>query len=147
MSVQNRKELSEKNKYHISGHKFYELVHFCLQYNDYVKEVKDMDDGYYSNLIYSVSKGSYYSNPVEKAVIHRENLLEKIELIEQTAKETSKELEPYILKSVTTEVILPNGKVMMAGYDWMKTHMDIPCGKDMFYELRHKFFWLLRQKK
>ena len=147
MRLQTRNELSEKNPYHISEHKFYELVHFCLQYNDYVKEYEELRDGYSPVLSYGIMKGSYYSNPVEKTVIYKERLREKIETIEQTAKETSETLGDYILKSVTTEVVLTNGKIMMAGYDWMRTHTDIPCGKDMFYELRHKFFWLLSKKK
>lgn len=147
MGLQVRPELSEKNPYHIPKHKFYELIHFCLQYPDWIAELDELQDGYTPVKAYGIAKGTYYSNPVEKIVIYRQSLEEKIKLIEDTTKEASEELAPYLLKSVTTDVVLPNGKVTMIGYDWLKTHMDIPCGKDMFYDARHRFFWLLRQKK
>ena len=38
MSTVIRPEISEKNKYWISKHRFYELRHFCLQYREWERE-------------------------------------------------------------------------------------------------------------
>ena len=35
--------LSKKNKYYISKHRYYELKHFCLQYNEWIEELKKLD--------------------------------------------------------------------------------------------------------
>ena len=35
-----RPELSKKNKYYISKHRYYELKHFCLQYPEWVEKYK-----------------------------------------------------------------------------------------------------------
>ena len=32
-----RAKISEKNKYYIDKHRYYELKHFCLQYNEWKK--------------------------------------------------------------------------------------------------------------
>lgn len=37
MSKDVRSELSKRNKWHISKHKFLELKHFCLQYPEWHK--------------------------------------------------------------------------------------------------------------
>lgn len=46
---------------------------------------------------------------------------------------TDKELSSYILKAVTE------------GYSYfnLKARLEIPCSKDIYYELYRRFFWLL----
>jgi hypothetical protein len=47
------------------------------------------------------------------------------------------ELHSYILKGVTEGV----------SYKWIKSKLKIPCGRDAYYDLYRRFFWLLNRKK
>ena len=44
MGTRIRAELSEKNKYWISRHRYYELKHFCLQYPSWRRTYAALDD-------------------------------------------------------------------------------------------------------
>ena len=63
-----------------------------------------------------------------------------IDMIEEAAKETSKELAPYILKSVTND--LPYSYIE---YDSVMGR--IPVGKTEFYGYRRLFYSVLDKKK
>jgi hypothetical protein len=58
---------------------------------------------------------------------------EKIDLIERTAIEADRYLYEYIIKAVTENL----------SYTYLKSKLDIPCGKDMYYDRYRRFFWLL----
>ena len=44
MSTTIRPEISEKNKYYIDKHRYYELKHFCLQYPLWEKQYNELSD-------------------------------------------------------------------------------------------------------
>ena len=73
----------------------------------------------------------------EHLVIRRMKLRERCELIEQTAIEADPDLYPYILEGVTAEY---------ASYKYLRQVKEIPCGKNMYYDRRRKFYWLLSKK-
>ena len=81
--------------------------------------------------------GSGSSNETEALAIRRMELKKKIETIEQTAIEADAELYPYILKAVTNE---------WATFRYLKDSLGMPCEKDMFYERRRKFYYLMSKK-
>jgi hypothetical protein len=58
---------------------------------------------------------------------------ERIKLVEQAAQEADKYLWHYILRAVTEGL----------SYTYLKTKLDMPCGKDMYYDRYRKFFWIL----
>ena len=58
---------------------------------------------------------------------------DRINLVEQTAKQADDELYMYLLKGVTEEL----------SYTYLKSQLNIPCGKDMYYDRYRRFFWLL----
>ena len=58
---------------------------------------------------------------------------DKIKMIERVAKEADEYLHEYIVKAVTEDL----------SYTYLKTKLDIPCGRDMYYDRYRKFFWLL----
>lgn len=129
--------MNEK-KYEISKHRFLELYHFCMQYQEWITELKLRKDtvkgmGNTDGIHGSGREGS----ATEHLVIRRMKLREKCELIEQTAIEADLELYPYILEGVTTEY---------ASYKYLKQVKGIPCGKKMYYDRRRKFYWLLSKK-
>ena len=60
---------------------------------------------------------------------------ERISMVERAAKMADGTLSSYILEAVTKEL----------SYDYLKAKLDIPCCRDVYYELYHKFFHILSQ--
>ncbi len=133
-----RAEISEKNKYWIDKHRHYELKHFCLQYPSWKKAYVDLD-----NLGISISatertpSSNLPGDPTAKRAVAKAQLTERIEMIEKIAKEADDYLWQYILKAVTENL----------SYTYLKSKLDIPCGKDMYYDRYRKFFWLLSKAR
>ncbi len=134
MATKIRPELSVKSKYHIDKHRHYELKHFCLQYPEWKRTYAEIDEHYIS--VASVERmpsGNQPGDPTAKRAITRARLTERIEMIENVAKEADRQLYNYILKAVTEGL----------SYTYLKSRLDIPCGKDMYYDRYRRFFWLL----
>jgi hypothetical protein len=133
-----RPEVSKKNKYWIDKHRHYELKHFCLQYPMWRKTYAVLND-----LGISISKmereGSTNipGDPTGKCAVRKAYYMDRIKLIEDTAKETDPDIYVYILKAVTEGL----------SYTYLKTRLDIPCGRDMYYDRYRRFFWLLNQAR
>ena len=139
MGTNYRAEISKKNKYWISKHRFYEISHHCLQYNEWKDEYTTLSRQGISGVEYDgMPHGSDVGNPTEHAGIRLAELKTKMETIERTAEETDPVLAKYILKAVTNEDVT---------FNYLKQFMDIPCEKDMYYDRRRKFYWLMSKKK
>lgn len=132
----NVRPLNEK-KYQISKHKFLELYHYCLQYNEWKDELKYKTDTVASPNYSGMPKGTEQTNATEALAIRRSLLSNKCEVIEQTAIEADSEIYQYILKAVTNEYVT---------YNYLKQVMSIPCGKNLYYNRRKKFYWLMSTK-
>ena len=129
-----RPEISTKNKYWISKHRYYELKHFCLQYQEWKNTYNNIDIEQLPliNLEFKVDT-SKVSNPTENIALLKILLSEKMSIIESAAKQADEYLHNYILKGVTEGL----------SYDNLRTNLNIPCGKDMYYDRYRKFFWIL----
>ena len=138
MGTDIRPELSEKNHYWIERHRYYELKHFCLQYPLW-KKAYSMLDGLSRNqeFIASFPKVSEISDPTQRCATARAFFSERMRMIERIAYETDPTLSTYILKGVTQGV----------RYDYLRVNDDIPCCKDVYYELYRRFFWLLSKER
>jgi len=101
-----RAEVSKKNPNYISKHRGYELKHFCLQYPEWKRQFNDTADIFFKT---------------------------RIEMVNNTAKETDPVLSAYILKGITEN----------RSYDYLRNMMNIPCGKDYYYKLYRKFYYIL----
>ena len=77
---------------------------------------------YYFCLQYKEYEKIYSSGVCEGA----ETAYNRMEMILKAAIETDMELAPYIIESVTTKTKFE--------------HLDFPCGRRKFFELRRKFF-------
>lgn len=128
-----KNELSEKSKYWLPKHRYLELKHHCLQYPDWVEKLHEITD------ISAVDPGRLGSgrlgNETERIALERSVLQRKISRVEKTAMETDRDLWVYILKGVTED----------RTYTFLRNMMDIPCGKNMYYDRYRHFFWLLAQ--
>lgn len=133
-----RPEISEKNKYWISKHRHYELKHFCLQYPTWKKAYSELEDpGIASSMIERFPSSNIPADPTARIAIKRAYYSDRIKLIEKAAKEADEFLCNYILKAVTEEL----------SYTYLKSKLEIPCGRDMYYDRYRKFFWLLSNSR
>lgn len=130
-----RPEISKQNQYYISRHRYYELKHFCLQYPEFKRAYNDLCEKIPGGIISINKTDGAHKN--DESLIVRQLYLEQMSMIEECCMLTDKIIGPYILKGVTEG--LP--------YTYFKMHDRIPCGKDLYYELYRKFFWLLDYKK
>lgn len=132
MSTKTRPELSSKNKWHISKHRYYELKHFCLQYPEWKKAYSEAIK-YPQSMKIVKTETTEWVDPVFNSVETMDIYRRKIALVENAALKTDEQLGRYILLAVTK------------GYSFttMKMIYEIPCGKDMYYDRYRKFFYIL----
>lgn len=133
-----RAELSQKNKYYIDKHRYYELKHFCMQYPEWKKLYEELEDVTIPlSLMDKMPTSNLPGDPTAKRALIKFFYSERIKLIEKTAMEADPYLYAYLLKGVTEE----------KSYTYLKTKLGMPCGKDMYYDRYRRFFWLLDQSR
>ena len=133
-----RAKISEKNKYYIDKHRYYELKHFCLQYNEWKKAYANCNESIiFASNLEKMPSSNLPSDLTAKYAMKRAQYGDKIKLIERLVKETDEYLYPYILKAVTEGL----------SYTYLKARLEIPCGRDMYYDRYRKFFWLLSEER
>ena len=133
-----RPEISEKSKYYIDKHRYYELKHFCLQYNEWKKAYASCNESIlFASNLERTSSSNTPSDLTAKYAIRKVQYGERIKLIEKAAMEADDFLYSYILKAVTEGL----------SYTYLKSKMDIPCGRDMYYDRYRRFFWLLSEMR
>lgn len=126
----------KKSEWKLSPHEFYEVYHYALQYVEW-------KDKYNSCLSLSsvnsdgMPSGSGLSDTTYTRAVNATHYHDKMQFIEETVKETDENLAFWLLKAVTHEKIT---------YNYLRNVMNIPCGKNYYYDLRRKFYWLLHEK-
>lgn len=133
-----RPEISEKNKYWIDKHRYYELKHFCLQYKEWKKAYAACNESIiFASSFEEKNVNAPLSDITAKYAIKRAYYAGRIKLVEKAAMEADPDLYLYILKAVTEGL----------SYTYLKTKLEIPCGRDMYYDRYRKFFWLLSNSR
>lgn len=135
MSTTIKPEVSKKNPYHISKYRMLELRNFCLQYIDWKATLRALD-GYPCKSKYLVvpsREDQTQESLVERAVITRQELEYRVNVVETAAKAADPELEYWILKGVT----IPES------FDILLLKHKIPCSRDTYYKRYRKFFCIL----
>ena len=138
MATTVRAEVSIKNRYWIDKHRHYELKHFCLQYPTWKSAYASFCDVTVPlSTIERAPTSNLPGDPTAKRAIMKAHYLEKINLIEEVARETDRYLYKYIIKAVTENL----------SYTYLKSKLEMPCGRDMYYDRYRKFFWLLSEAR
>ena len=141
MSTNTRPELSEKNKWWISKHRYYELKHFCLQYPEWKKQLADLDG------LPSLSpagqehvRPGIFPDPTSLQGEARAWLTNRIGIVTDAAFEACDHQFWYtILIDAVTENV---------SYDVLEARKGImPVGREKWYELYRRFFWTLDKKR
>ena len=131
-------ELSKKNKYWIDKNRYYELKYFCLQYPTW-KHAYDLLDGLHicSYDLSTLSRTNNPSDPISHCVDERSIYYDRMKLVQEAALKTDPYLASYILKAVTEGY----------SYSYLESILEIPCGRDMYYDRYRRFFWILDKMK
>lgn len=142
MGTSIRAELSKKNRWWISKHRYYELKHFCLQYREWEKEYRELSfmvSGDISRNDLSGVKNTSYRDRDNTGEIASKmaELSRNIEMVKRMCGEADVMLSEYIFRAVV------NGET----YSKMQAGERIPCCQDVFYDRYHKFFWLLDKER
>lgn len=131
MGTKIRSEVSRKREYWLPKHRQLELVHFCLQYPEWMDRLDSLNGdsiGGRSVVKIPEKNGSVWK-PVEEIVEERILLEEKIQMVESAARKAADDLYGYLLKGVTESV----------GYELL----GVPCCREVYYRMYRRFFWLL----
>lgn len=155
----------------ISWEEYKELTYYCLQYEQKKREAAalltikvstPMPDVYHTERKITLSNGQektvkvthgtflphgsgHVSDPVAATAAKRDRLLRDVRIIEQAAKLTVESeqgrelLYPALLRAVTTR----------SGVQAVFANPDTrpPLGERQFYNVRRKFFWILREMR
>ena len=132
MATTLKPELSDKNEFYISKHRFYELKHLCLQYPEW-KSALSRIKGLRARPTDIPILDKKHGNPTEKAAFARVYFSNRIDMLEKAANRTDEVIGKYVLYGVT------NGY----SYDTVNANMNIPCCRDAYYHYYRKFFWIL----
>lgn len=134
MGTDIRPEISKKNRYWISRHRYYELKHFCLQYPEWAKEYSKLRESISGDICVGGGiKSSDVRDKTGEIAVKLAELDRCMSLVKKLCNEADARLSEFIFMAVT------EGK----SYAALSSVYEIPCGQDTYYDRYHKFFWLL----
>ena len=122
--------------YYIPKETFLTVIHYCKQYPLWVAELEvEPDTG--KAITYDAERVQTSNNfdPVSEMAMRRTELKKKKAAIEDVAGRVAGWLDKWILLGVCYD--LP--------YYQLK-HRGIPCGKDLYYKLRRKFYYEMAKR-
>lgn len=139
MGTDVRPEISKKNKYYITKHRFYELKHYCLQYGEWeelyyaLQGINTPNARLDARLAGIFGSGNSYSDNTSYYGIATYDLGKKMSDIRKIIYDTDSELYEWLFLAITKGIT----------YTELKMCYDIPCCKDTFYDRYRKFFFTL----
>lgn len=131
-----RSNISRRNKYHISKYRYLELKNRCLQYTEWKEELALINSMKSPMIVPEHIKNSEIADPTATLAIRRFTLNLRIKQIEDAVEEAEPAIASYLILAVTEGRSFTNLSAML----------DIPCGKDYYYDRYRKFFWILDKK-
>jgi hypothetical protein len=139
--------MSCKKEYEISTHRYLELSHFCQQYHEYKAEIaKILTSGGGCSIALYAEKSRAYADSTAAKAIEVEVYRRYCDMIEQTAKTIGRDygITEAIIKNVTLSL---SYEQLIALEIIPRTDGNPRIGKNKFYQLRRKYFYLLAGKK
>ena len=109
-----------------------ELVRIAWQYQDMRMELDSQAT--VAPELDGMPRGSSTGDPVFAAAVRREKLAERVMAIERCARVAGGDCAEGLLIGVTTRG---------SSYNWLRMTGKIYCGRDQYYIMRTKFFYLL----
>lgn len=129
-----------KNEWKLGKHEYYTAYHYAMQYTEWKDRLRTLTDSVAAIVTDGQPHGSSTGNPTENLAIKRAELTEKMRVVEETAKAATTDCDwmyIYLIRAVTDENVT---------WRYLRQVMGIPCGKNVYYNHRWKFYYLLSQK-
>lgn len=124
-------------KYELPKETYLLAKHYALNYMEWLTRYNQLKDSVAAVVPDDMPHGKGgTSDPTGDLAEERAELKTKIQKIEDAAREADEQLSHYILLSAVND--LP--------YHNLCTMHKIPCGRDMFYDRKRKFYYLLSKK-
>lgn len=136
MSTKVRSELSERNQYRLSKHRYLELKHFCMQYDEW-KEALRLLTPLRSSFKEELIDDKRIADPTSELACWALYLRERIELLERIAAECLGHFGIYLLDAIVHEWT----------YETARARYSIPYCRDTWYTAYRRFFWLLDKER
>ena len=125
-------------KYELSKEEYLSAKYYAQRYMEWLTRYNSLKDSVAAIVSDDMPHGKGgISDTTERLATERAELKTKIEKIEDAAREADSELGHYLLLMAVTPGMT---------YDTLVAAHNMPCGKDMFYDRRRKFYWLLSKK-
>lgn len=137
MSTDLKAVLSKRNPYRISKEKYYELKHFCKQYDEWRRYC----DTVFPRMIsaYGVDvPGGTSERPIEEACLKLEKYKEYMSLVDLNLIDAAGPIIAKYLKLTVTQGY---------SYDALAAAERIPCGRELYYKYYREFFYLLAKER
>lgn len=128
-----RSEISKKSRYYLPKERYLELVHFCRQYPEWKKAYISADGLMMGRCGTDGVSGGALPDPTAEAAMRKLYFLERIRMVEQAANEAAETMDGLMIEAVTEG----------ASYECLNARRGVPCGKDAWYVLYRRFFWIL----
>lgn len=127
----------KNSKYYVPKETFLTAVHYCKQYPLWVAELSMIPDtirgvSYDGDVVQTSTIG----NITERTAIRRADIARKKELVDSVANQVAGE-------------VLGRWLVQGVGFGFSffaLERLGIPCGKDLYYKLRQRFYFELSEK-
>lgn len=132
----NERTLSEKNRYYVPKESYLTAIHYCRQYPLWIIEL-EMEYDTRKAITYDgdrVQTSGGYDSTSETAMRQSETR-RKVEVIESTAKTAAGDLWKWIIKGTCYNLTYYQLK------EW-----GIPCGKNIYYQMRRRFYYEISKK-
>ena len=128
--------LSKKNKYYIPKETFLTVIHYCKQYPMWETELGiNIDQN--KAIRYDVDRvqTSNQYDPTAEPAIKRAELARKKEMVDEVAQLVAGAMYKWLILGVCYD--MPYYVLQQKG---------IPCGKDMYYDRRRKFYYEMSKR-
>lgn len=124
------------SKYYVPEQVYLTVVHFCRQYPLWKAEL-EINPNTQKAIDYSrdVVQTSNQFDQTSEIAMDRKMIEDKKELVEKTAHEVAGVLAKWLLLGVGHGLTY-----------YQLVDKGIPCGKDMYYDIRRKFYFVLSKR-
>lgn len=124
------------SKYYVPEQVYLTVVHFCRQYPLWKAEL-EINPNTQKAIDYSrdVVQTSNQFDQTSEIAMDRKMIVDKKELVEKTAHEVAGVLAEWLLLGVGHGLTY-----------YQLVDKGIPCGKDMYYDIRRKFYFVLSKR-
>lgn len=121
---------SEKSPYYVPKEVYLTVIHYCLQYPLWEAELKATDGVKAIRYDKERVQTSPSADAVHNAAVRRAELSKKKGALEKVAKAVAGDMDKWLILGVCHGMTY-----------YQLEFRGIPCGKDMYYAMRQKFYF------